>query len=183
MRIWCWRRRRASVRRATMRDSSSRSSRGRLATHSRPRCTAQGHEQLPITLLYGHAEDALRAADVGIVASGTATLEAALARCPHVIFYRVSALTGRIVGTQAAAAVRRTAQRARRRVRRARIPAGRCDTGQSGAGCAQPVRRHGDAADDWRHFSQASRRSCPPTRARWPPTAVLAELRLAGAAC
>ena len=34
-----------------------------------------GHESLPITLLYGHAEDALRAADVGIVASGTATLE------------------------------------------------------------------------------------------------------------
>jgi lipid-A-disaccharide synthase len=58
----------------------------------------QGRDQLPITLLYGHAEDALRAADVGIVASGTATLEAALARCPHVIFYRVSALTGRIVG-------------------------------------------------------------------------------------
>ena len=58
----------------------------------------QGHGELPITLLYGHAEDALRAADVGIVASGTATLEAALARCPHVIFYRVSALTGRIVG-------------------------------------------------------------------------------------
>jgi lipid-A-disaccharide synthase len=58
----------------------------------------EGRDQLPITLLYGHAEDALRAADVGIVASGTATLEAALARCPHVIFYRVSALTGRIVG-------------------------------------------------------------------------------------
>jgi len=57
-----------------------------------------GHATLPITLLYGHAEDALRAADVGIVASGTATLEAALARCPHVIFYRVSALTARIVG-------------------------------------------------------------------------------------
>ncbi len=57
-----------------------------------------GHDALPITLLYGHAEDALRAADVGIVASGTATLEAALARCPHVIFYRVSALTARIVG-------------------------------------------------------------------------------------
>ncbi len=57
-----------------------------------------GRDTLPITLLYGHAEDALRAADVGIVASGTATLEAALARCPHVIFYRVSALTARIVG-------------------------------------------------------------------------------------
>ena len=59
-----------------------------------------GHDGLPITLLYGHAEDALRAADVGVVASGTATLEAALARCPHVIFYRVSALTARIVGSK-----------------------------------------------------------------------------------
>jgi len=56
-----------------------------------------GHERLPITLLYGHAEDALRAADVGVVASGTATLEAALARCPHVIFYRVSRLTAWLV--------------------------------------------------------------------------------------
>jgi lipid-A-disaccharide synthase len=56
-----------------------------------------GHARLPITLLYGHAEDALRAADVGIVASGTATLEAALARCPHVIFYRVSRLTAYLV--------------------------------------------------------------------------------------
>lgn len=56
-----------------------------------------GLDQLPLTLLYGHATDALRAADVGVVASGTATLEAALARCPHVIFYRVSAVTARIV--------------------------------------------------------------------------------------
>ncbi len=56
-----------------------------------------GLETLPLTLLYGHATDALRAADVGIVASGTATLEAALARCPHVIFYRLNALTARIV--------------------------------------------------------------------------------------
>ena len=54
-------------------------------------------EKLPITLLYGHADDALQAADVALVASGTATLEAALARCPHVIYYKVSALTARIV--------------------------------------------------------------------------------------
>jgi lipid-A-disaccharide synthase len=57
-----------------------------------------GLDKLPLTLLYGHATDALRAADVALVASGTATLEAALARCPHVIFYRLHALTARIVG-------------------------------------------------------------------------------------
>lgn len=52
---------------------------------------------LPLTLLYGHATDALRAADVALVASGTATLEAALARCPHVIFYKVARFTAWIV--------------------------------------------------------------------------------------
>ena len=56
-----------------------------------------GHDALPLTILYGHAGDALRASDIALVASGTATLEAALARCPHVIFYRVSALTAHIV--------------------------------------------------------------------------------------
>jgi lipid-A-disaccharide synthase len=54
-------------------------------------------EALPVTLLYGHADQALRAADVGLVASGTATLEAALSRCPHLVFYRVNPLTARIV--------------------------------------------------------------------------------------
>ena len=73
-----------------------------LATRpTRDRFEADIHRRglagLPLTILYGHAGEALRAADVGIVASGTATLEAALARCPHVIFYRVSALTARIV--------------------------------------------------------------------------------------
>jgi lipid-A-disaccharide synthase len=56
-----------------------------------------GRPELPVTLLYGHADDALRAADVAVVASGTATLEAALARCPHVIFYRVSRFTAWMV--------------------------------------------------------------------------------------
>ncbi|HKU87021.1 MAG TPA: lipid-A-disaccharide synthase [Casimicrobiaceae bacterium] len=55
------------------------------------------HDALPLSILYGHAGDALRASDIALVASGTATLEAALARCPHVIFYRVSALTAHIV--------------------------------------------------------------------------------------
>ena len=54
-------------------------------------------DDLPLTILYGHADQALRAADVGLVASGTATLEAALSRCPHVIFYRINALSGRLI--------------------------------------------------------------------------------------
>jgi lipid-A-disaccharide synthase len=48
---------------------------------------------LPITILFGHATLALHASDAALVASGTATLEAALARCPMVITYRVPALT------------------------------------------------------------------------------------------
>src|SRR6185369_6799479 len=49
--------------------------------------------ELPIQILHGHARLALHAADAAIVASGTATLEAALARCPMVITYRLTALT------------------------------------------------------------------------------------------
>ena len=56
-----------------------------------------GLEKLPLKILYGHATDALRAADVALVASGTATLQAALARCPHIIFYRIHRLTEQIV--------------------------------------------------------------------------------------
>jgi lipid-A-disaccharide synthase len=48
---------------------------------------------LPITILFGHARLALYAADAALVASGTATLEAALARCPMVITYRLNPIT------------------------------------------------------------------------------------------
>jgi lipid-A-disaccharide synthase len=48
-------------------------------------------------MLFGHARLALHAAEAAIVASGTATLEAALARCPMVITYRLSPLTYRMV--------------------------------------------------------------------------------------
>jgi lipid-A-disaccharide synthase len=49
--------------------------------------------ELPITILFGHARLALEAAEVALVKSGTATLEAALARCPMVVTYRVTPLT------------------------------------------------------------------------------------------
>ena len=52
---------------------------------------------LPISILFGHAHLALHAADAALVASGTATLEAALARCPMVITYRVPPFTYRLM--------------------------------------------------------------------------------------
>jgi lipid-A-disaccharide synthase len=49
--------------------------------------------QIPVRLLDGHAQTALIAADAALVASGTATLEAALCKRPMVVVYRLGALT------------------------------------------------------------------------------------------
>lgn len=54
---------------------------------------------LQVHVLDGQARTALTAADVALVASGTATLEALLCRCPMVVAYRVSALTAWLVRT------------------------------------------------------------------------------------
>jgi lipid-A-disaccharide synthase len=50
-----------------------------------------GH--LPLTMLFGHAHDAMIAADGILIASGTATLEAALLKRPMVITYKVPKFT------------------------------------------------------------------------------------------
>lgn len=57
----------------------------------------QKADELPFTLMFGHATDALTACDVALVASGTATLEAALVGRPLVIAYKVSPWSARIM--------------------------------------------------------------------------------------
>jgi lipid-A-disaccharide synthase len=53
----------------------------------------EGRTDLPLTLLFGHSHEALAAADLALVASGTASLETALFKTPMVIAYRQSPLT------------------------------------------------------------------------------------------
>lgn len=50
-------------------------------------------ETLDLDILFGHAHEAMEAADMVIVASGTATLEAALLKRPMVITYRMPTLS------------------------------------------------------------------------------------------
>ncbi len=54
-------------------------------------------QDLPLTILFGHAHDALIACDAALVASGTATLEAALLKRPMVISYKMPDLSWRII--------------------------------------------------------------------------------------
>lgn len=54
-------------------------------------------QDLPLQILFGHAHSALTAADAALVASGTATLEAALLRCPMVITYRMADWSWRLM--------------------------------------------------------------------------------------
>jgi lipid-A-disaccharide synthase len=128
---------RRSTRCGRTRDFSCRSPQGPRATGSRTAIYRLGLEKLPLTLLYGHATDALRAADVALVASGTATLEAALAGCPHVIFYRLNALTARIVRRRLLLPWVGLAEYPGWKVRRAGDAAGGRDCRKSGAGRRQ----------------------------------------------
>ena len=52
---------------------------------------------LPLTLLFGHSHEALAAADLALVASGTATLATALFKTPMVIAYRQSPISWRLM--------------------------------------------------------------------------------------
>ena len=58
------------------------------------RCNAR---DLPIRMLFGHAHDAMMASDAVLVASGTATLEAALLKRPMAIVYRMASFSYRMM--------------------------------------------------------------------------------------
>ncbi|HEY3645765.1 MAG TPA: lipid-A-disaccharide synthase [Gammaproteobacteria bacterium] len=52
---------------------------------------------LPVTLVEGHSQAALGAADATLLASGTAALEALLLKCPMVVAYKLSALSYHLI--------------------------------------------------------------------------------------
>ncbi len=59
-----------------------------------PLAALQGGGDPPlVAVVEGRTDDVLAAADVALVASGTATVQAALHRCPMVVVYRLSPLT------------------------------------------------------------------------------------------
>ena len=58
------------------------------------RCDAR---DLPIRMLFGHAHEAMMAADAVLVASGTATLEAALLKRPMAIVYKMAPFSHRLM--------------------------------------------------------------------------------------
>jgi lipid-A-disaccharide synthase len=75
-----------------------------ISRETREIFTAAMHacEHLPnIQIMIGHADYALVAADIALIASGTATLEAALLRRPMVITYRVPKMTAYLMRKQA----------------------------------------------------------------------------------
>ena len=55
------------------------------------------HAELDMQLLIGHASDAINAADLVIVASGTATLETALYKKPMIVIYKMSSISWQIL--------------------------------------------------------------------------------------
>ena len=62
---------------------------------------ANQRTDLPLTLLFGHSHEALAAAHLALVASGTATLETALFKTPMVITYRQSSLSWNLMRAMA----------------------------------------------------------------------------------
>ena len=123
---------------------------------------AQHAAGVPLQLLDGQSHAALAACDVTLIASGTATLEAALFKRPMVIGYRMHPLSWQLMKRMALPALGGPAQHPVPRLRRARTAAGRLPTrgaGRSRAGLARRCRRRGA-------LRAALHRTAPPAAAR-----------------
>lgn len=64
------------------------------ATPELPRTAYRAHSELP--LVEGHFRELCARSHVGLIASGTATLEAALLGLPHILAYRTDTISGRL---------------------------------------------------------------------------------------
>lgn len=58
---------------------------------------SEQHNELPLRLIDGHSQTAMRAADVVLMASGTTTLEALLLKRPMVVAYKMAPLSYAII--------------------------------------------------------------------------------------
>ena len=150
----------------------------RRATCSSARVHRDQRTDLPLTLLFGHSHEALAAADLALVASGTATLETALFKTPMVIAYRQSPLTSAPDARNGLPALRRHAEHPRRRAAGAGAPAGRGHPGGARRGAARAAARHARRATARSSASASSTICCartPPRRRPTPCSGVLDE--------
>ena len=128
---------------------------GRAAAHA---CTPS---DVPIELLDGRSHEALAACDVTLIASGTATLEAALFKRPMVIAYAMHALSWQMMKRMSYQPWVGLPNILLRRLRRARAAAGRGDAASAWPTPRSPGSTTRRAAPRCRSASRAAPSAAP----------------------